>query len=177
MINEFEKFVEDEWCDSLIETFDSNDNLHERFDNDGCPNFTQLNITSSGLETEIQQQIVTRINGMVDYYRSIYKFFPKLKGMEEFRIKKYDAGTDRFDWHVDVGDYASARRALAIQIYLNTVEDGGQTKFAIGDSNTRTIEAVKGTAIVFPPMWMFPHCGLPCNSGAKYILTTYMHYV
>jgi hypothetical protein len=76
-----------------------------------------------------------------------------------------------FDTHVDVQDYASARRYLAFLWYLNDVEDGGKTVFT-----GLTIAPKRGTLIVFPPLWMFPHKGEPPISGPKYILSGYLHY-
>ncbi|BCU94503.1 MAG: hypothetical protein CM15mV5_1640 [uncultured marine virus] len=46
------------------------------------------------------------------------------------RIKKYTKNTeDQFAPHVDVGDHASAKRFLAFLVYLNDVEEGGETNF------------------------------------------------
>ena len=33
-----------------------------------------------------------------------------------------------------------------------------------------------GKLIAFPPLWMFPHAGLPPRSTPKYILHTYLCY-
>ena len=72
---------------------------------------------------------------------------------------------------VDVGDYASARRYLAMFSYLNDVTEGGETEFLY-----KKIEPEKGKLVVFPPFWCFPHKAMPVASSDKYILTTYLHY-
>ena len=76
-----------------------------------------------------------------------------------------------FDTHVDVMDYNSARRFLSFFWYLNDVEIGGETRFY-----NLEITPKKGTLVVFPPLWMFPHKGEPPLSGEKYLLSTYLHY-
>jgi len=38
------------------------------------------------------------------------------------------------------------------------------------------IKPKKGTLIIFPPLWMFPHKGNPPISESKYLLSTYLHY-
>ena len=44
----------------------------------------------------------------IGYYDDI---LPQKYGFEEMRVKKYDG--DSFDTHIDVSDYASARRSLS----------------------------------------------------------------
>ena len=38
------------------------------------------------------------------------------------------------------------------------------------------IKPKKGTLIIFPPLWMFPHKGNPPINESKYLLSTYLHY-
>ena len=76
-----------------------------------------------------------------------------------------------FDTHVDVQDYASARRFLSFMWYLNDVDSGGKTVF-----NELTIDPKQGKLVVFPPLWMFPHRGEAPDDDPKYILSTYLHY-
>lgn len=175
MIYQFNDILDHSECNTLIEAFEANESLHERFDNNKKPSFTQLNIAQHNIEKELQNKLVDKIIAMANKYRSDYPYLPHISGLEEFRIKKYNPVVDMFDWHVDVGDYSTARRALAIQIYLNTVKDGGRTIFKI-EGEEHAINAIAGNSFCFPPMWMFPHCGEATVSEPKYILTTYMHY-
>ena len=78
------------------------------------------------------------------------------------RVKKYDVG-DSFDTHVDVSDYASARRWLAFLVYLNDNFIGGETEFVDG----KMIHPKTGTVLVFPSLWTFPHAGLPVKIRYK----------
>jgi len=66
----------------------------------------------------------------------------------------------------------SARRFMTAMIYLNA-PDGGETVFPnLGLS----ITPQPGRLIVFPPLWLFPHAGLPPLTRPKYILHTYLCY-
>ena len=51
----------------------------------------------------------------IGYYDDI---LPQKYGFEEMRIKKYDVG-DSFDTHIDVSDYASAKKMACLSVYLN----------------------------------------------------------
>ena len=105
-------------------------------------------------------------------FRSCNKVFPTSHAFEEFRIKRYNVGgSERFDTHVDVLDYSTAKRFLSFFWYLNDVEEGGETVF-----KDLKIKPSKGKLVIFPPLWMYPHKGNPPISGSKYILSTYLHY-
>ena len=176
MINEFSKVLDQQECSSLIDAFEANESLHERFDDDNRPSFTQLNLTDNGISKPLHDVIVDRVFKMMELYRVNYPWLINSRGLEQLRIKKYNPDGDQFDWHIDVVNHNSAIRAVAVQIYLNTVEDGGETVFNV-QGNEKVIKPVAGNAFCFPPMWMFPHCGKPTKSEPKYILTTYLHYV
>jgi len=93
---------------------------------------------------------------------------------EEFRLKRYVENTnDRLDDHTDATGLGLNKRWLSLFWYLNDVEEGGETKLTDIDYY---IKPKTGRLLVFPPMWMFPHAGLPTVSGPKYILHTYLHY-
>ena len=161
-------------CDDLVSFFESNYDKHEVINQEGKPNFTQLNFTKSGEKKVIHNKLIqTVFKHRDEYYKYVHKdVFPDSHVFEEFRIKRYNTGgEDRFDTHVDVQDYLSARRFLSFFWYLNDVEEGGETEF--GDL---IIKPKKGTLVIFPPLWMFPHRGNPPISGSKYLLSTYLHY-
>jgi|TARA_R110002110_G_scaffold260443_1_gene476198 hypothetical protein len=99
--------------------------------------------------------------------------WPEEYGWETIRIKKFKANdTDGYKTHVDVWDHASARRMIAFQVYLNTVDEGGRTLY-----NDVSIEPAQGRLIMFPPLWMYPHAGEAPKSNDKYILGSYLHYL
>jgi hypothetical protein len=177
-IHIYENALESNICDFLISLFDQEPDKHERHDNDGKPNFTQFNFTENrDLTSEVEQVHNHVIKNVFTYRDKYYEFvdtrvFPKDHAFEQFRIKKYNpGGEDRFDTHVDVLDYLSARRFLSFMWYLNDVETGGETVF-----KDLIIKPKKGTLLVFPPLWMFPHKGNPPITDSKYIMSTYLHY-
>ena len=99
-------------------------------------------------------------------------YFPEL-ALEEFRVKRYTGGTgQQFADHVDVGSLSSCKRYLSFLFYLNDDFVGGETRFY----PDTTIKPTKGSVLVFPPMWMYPHAGLPVKTGTKYIMSSYLNY-
>ena len=177
-IHIYENALESDVCDFLVSLFEQTSDKQERFENEGKPNFTQFNLTENKEISSEVNQVHNRVIKKVFTYRDkYYKFiddrvFPKDHAFEQFRIKKYNpGGEDRFDTHVDVLDYSSARRFLSFMWYLNDVQSGGETVF-----KDMIIQPKKGTLLVFPPLWLFPHKGNAPISGPKYIMSTYLHY-
>ena len=166
--------TEDE-CEKLVLTFDTSKGK-QRVDNKVI-HFTELNLNEHC--NSLVPSLVSLTREVLDQYKfDVWesKYFPTNQlAMEQFRIKCYNNdGKDQFDTHVDVGNYLSARRYLAFLYYLNDDFEGGETSFVPGIPVTPK----KGSVVVFPPFWMFPHQGSPVTSGPskKYIMSTYLHY-
>lgn len=178
LVQVYDDVLDEQICSGLIEIYEENQSNHERYDNEGRPNFTQLNFTDCQNSAKEQSLHAIVVNKVLEHRQKYYslmdeRVFPVDNHFEHFRIKKYNPdGNDFYDTHVDVTDYPCARRYLSFIFYLNDVNAGGETVFT-----DLTINAKKGRLVVFPPLWMFPHKGNPPISGPKYILSTYLHYI
>ena len=187
-IRVYEDALREDVCKNTVRLFE--EQIHEEIDDDGRPKFKQWNLTQFLDENSdeghskvhadysiIQQCLIESCHHHVQQYMDdtdCRDFFPARSQMEQLRVKKYCKGTDdRFEMHVDVGDHQSARRFLAIQWYLNDVEEGGETEFR----NGLQIKPKAGTLLIFPPLWTYPHKANPAVSHTKYIATPYTHYV
>lgn len=174
-------------CENLITLFESKETQES--------DFTRVSSMEwdGGHYRKFLESEIVYIPGFKEYVMPLYsaaqrsyaryashfgEFFPQKIGFENFRMKRYDPnGYDQFGWHVDVGDFQSARRFLVMFFYLNDVEEGGETEFKYINGKTfGTITPKCGRMVVFPPTWMFPHIGQKPISGPKYILSTYAHY-
>ena len=138
-------------------------------------NWVQLNTVDSPAFGEIDAHIVQQVNGLVRSYAADtgYQLFPY--GFEDFLIKRYRASDEeQFPPHVDVSNANTMHRMLAVLLYLNDVPLGGETYF--GRLDVR-VAPKAGRLLLFPPVWLYPHAGLPPQRGEKYILGTYLTYV
>ncbi len=163
-------------CRSLITGFEALEAEHISRSGDVGPRFTELNITRAWQHGH--EQAFEAILPLFERYSRDLQIrpgqWPEELAFEELRIKRYHPGCgDEFPEHVDVGDHASARRFVAALVYLNDVEKGGETVFPGWGQD---IQPCAGTAVLFPPLWPWPHAGRPPISGPKWILTTYLHY-
>ena len=71
-------------------------------------------------------------------------------------------------WHYENGHIDSTHRMLAWTIYLNDVEEGGETEFLY---QSERVKPVTGRTLLFPAGFMHTHRGNPPISNEKYILT------
>lgn len=190
-IKVYDNVIRPEVCNGLIEVFEKNTPSTNPFyrvstqewDED-YRKFTEAEITNIPDFSQFIAPLYKNVQAAYKKYKEdCGRFFPKKNGLENFRLKRYDANNyDQFGWHADVGDYPSARRYLVMFLYLNDVDLGGETQFEFDKDyeNSKAYFTVKpkcGRMVLFPPMWMFPHRGCKPISGPKYILSTYAHYL
>ena len=71
-------------------------------------------------------------------------------------------------WHCEQDSVDSAHRVLTWSIYLNTIEEGGETEFL---HQSKRIKPEKGKILIFPASFTHLHRGNPPLSGDKYLLT------
>lgn len=89
------------------------------------------------------------------------------------RAQHYMRGNGFYRRHVDSvpWEQGCSNRVLAVILYLNTVEDGGATKFL---NDGVTVQAREGRVLMFPATWTYPHQGLVPLSDDKWIVTTFI---
>ena len=159
-------------CDDLIKIFEES-NYKTRLDNNGYPNWTNLFMCNYHPKEEerlrpIYMQVALKYQKWLGEYGR--HFNTRNFQLEGSNIKKYVSGTnDVYKKHSDVASLRSCRRFVAMLFYLNDDFEGGDTIFYPEVS----IRPKKGSVIVFPPYWLFPHEGTPVIKGEKYIMSNY----
>ena len=174
LIEHYEGVLPDKACDLLIRAFEGADKLVHR--DLGPQDFFEYNLNQDN--PKAAQVICQYAMAAKRKYRLSHPletgFWPSQVALEEFRVKRYTGGTEQqFSDHVDVGDCSSAKRYLSFLFYLNDGFEGGQTIFYPGT----VIEPKKGSVVVFPPTWSYPHKGMPVLKGTKYIMSSYLNYL
>ena len=75
-------------------------------------------------------------------------------------------------WHIEHGhQYDTSRRAFVFSIYLNDVDEGGETEFL---HFSKRVKPKAGRIVIWPAGFPYLHRGNPPLSGEKYILTSWM---
>ena len=180
-IKTYPKIFSKQECSGIVEYFniqELNNNLtHTKLKDHR--NFDELNLNDFPKEThDTQLSIYDRFKYVLQQYKEetgLHEHtWPEKFKYEEIRIKRYRMGRGNFLDHVDVGSLDSAMRFLVLFVYLNDVEEGGETEFPDLDL---TIAPECGTMLLFPATWTYLHRGNTPISNDKYILGSYLHYV
>ena len=165
-----------EYCNHLIDKFENNEALHQKFDSDGMV-FTQINIQKVGWihDVNLLKAIFT---DHVEKYKNDCKIkeqqMPLTCVLEPIRMKRYLPNDyDEFRPHVDVNQKANCTRFLVMFLYLANNKKG-KTTFPNLDVE---IECKQGSLLIFPPMWPWLHAGQKPTKTSKYIMQSYLHYV
>ena len=167
-----ESALSGEDCARLIERFEASPDT-EPCRREAGHSFTQLDITRHWPDRH-RALVPIFVSHFNRYQREVQGYFwPPHFSFENLRMKRYlPGGRDQFPPHVDVMTHDAARRFMTAFIYLNAPE-GGETIFPqLGLS----IAPAPGRLLAFPPLWLFPHAGLPPRTRPKYILHTYLCY-
>jgi hypothetical protein len=97
----------------------------------------------------------------------LHKVSPSIK------IQRYQPTQGYHVWHPEVTNQGNAGRVLVCLLYLNTVEEGGETEFLY---QKMRVPAVQGTLAMFPTTWTHLHRGNPPLKGNKYVINTWLEF-
>ena len=177
-IKVYDNVLSEHQCNSLMQKFEANKDQQVSTDLENHRHFTEININQHSDWKNMVDGLYSTLRPYVNKYKSDcnikVKQWPAKFGFEEIRFKRYlPNDKDEFKEHVDVGDYASARRFLVFFLYLND-NDGGETSFSEYDIK---VKPKAGRLLMFPPTWTYLHTGHKPIEQPKYIIGSYLHYV
>ena len=86
------------------------------------------------------------------------------------KAKKIPVGGGFHSWHYENTGLQVSPRKLVVQLYLNTIEEGGETEFLYMN---KRIKAKQGRLIIFPAAFTHTHRGNPPIGQDKYIVSSW----
>ena len=174
----YDNVIPSENCKKIIELFEKSKHQIETFKT-GRKEYTEIDIDKFDIPWfETKQMFISMMKVYMHKFMKDLnikeKDFPPIIDMENIRIKKYlPNDKDEFKTHVDILRALSAKRFLVYILYLNDVEEGGETY--LRQQNIK-VKPKEGRLLMFPPFWTHPHAGLKPIKGTKYIIMSYLHY-
>ena len=183
----YDNVIDELSCEELIKKFEDSHEYYQTVhqeDGDNAISFEQITLVEHEEWQSVQNGMLEMFQDYIVHYKldcGVFdKMWPETYGYEAIRMKRYLANDyDRFDPHVDVMNHATAKRFLAFFIYLNDVEEGGESEFFFNKPGTFIpfkVEPKRGRMLMFPPTWQYYHAGLKPISGKKYLIHSYCHY-
>lgn len=89
------------------------------------------------------------------------------------KIQKTSPGEGYHVWHYESSSRVIANRLLAFTLYLNDVEDGGETEFLY---LSKRVNPKIGRLAIWPAGFTHTHRGNPPLKGDKYIITGWVEF-
>ena len=179
-IGTFDEIIPDELCDKYIDYFDNwtqNYNIRNTFKISD----TALDTITGGFINESMR--LEYVNGpfVNAFFRKVWPLYCDRynelhhsgKSILDIKIQKTIPGEGYHVWHTENSSLESRNRCCAFMVYLNDVEEGGETEFLY---QKRRIKPEKGKLILWPAYYTHVHRGNPPLSGEKYVITGWVEY-
>jgi hypothetical protein len=93
--------------------------------------------------------------------------------IRSMKIQKTLPGEGYHVWHFEGDSPMATDRICSWGVYLNTVDQGGETEFLY---QSLRIPAVEGNLVIWPAGYTHVHRGNPPLSGGKYLLTGWVEW-
>jgi len=171
-------------CHTIVENYERDPRKHpgctvgsrgERKSYDDVKISTDLGIEKEGVWTAIHDEVHLAVSHVV---LSIAAQFPSLQvwplRCSGYKIQHYKKNEGHFQWHFDALGPGAWDRQLAVVVYLNSVEAGGETCFY---RQNLKVKPVAGDAVLFPTFWTHMHCGEVPRSEDKYIISSFVSFI
>jgi len=107
------------------------------------------------------------------YYTSSYLGYHTFHQYHKIQKTSFTEGFHQFHCEHSSTDTEELKRILAYTLYLNDVEEGGETEFLF---QRKRLPAKQNTLSLFPAFFTHLHRGNPPLSNEKYILTGWITY-
>lgn len=184
----FDGFIPMELCDRYIKYFDEREQTgftSDRWTSQNQKSIImedkQLFLTNGKFLTDVDANPISQ-EFLKIFWEELYLAYAKkfstlsnfdLHKIYNLKIQKTEPSQGYHVWHCENSTRAYCNRVLVLIMYLNDVEEGGETEFLYAK---RRVNARKGRVVIFPAGFTHTHRGNPPLSGSKYILTGWLEF-
>ena len=117
---------------------------------------------------------MTGLQNCFDNYTDEYDILKDLNlKCTSVKIQKTDPGAGYHVWHCEQGNEDSANRCLVYSVYLNNIDDAGETEFLY---QKLRVPPKENSMIIWPAGFTHPHRGNVVHGDkSKYIITGWFY--
>ena len=125
---------------------------------------------------EIQKMLWKGLQIAFDQYEDQYDILQNEKlAAQQLKMQKTEPGKGYHVWHYEDGGFENGDRCLVYSIYLNDIEDAGETEFLY---LKKRIKPEENKIIIWPAGFTHTHRGNVVHGNqSKYIITGWFYYV
>ena len=183
-IGVYDNYIMPEECDKAIKLFEDKNKFHKtisRMHMENSPILKKQDKQYFALDTDIEIWW-GNLKTIIVNYDLAWNHYIKNTGADmaygngsfyftELKIQKTLPTEGYHVWHIEHASGQNAYRAFVFSVYLNDVEEGGETEFL---HFSKRVKPKKGRIVIWPAAFPYIHRGNPPLSGEKYILTSWM---
>jgi 2OG-Fe(II) oxygenase superfamily len=189
-IGVFHDVVDEKYCDEVIEFFEKVDEMggvYCRQDQEKIPTIAKDNHIFHTDDKSPPVVFHAMFRLMIPFVKACdeaYKIYRKKYGiLDDFathrvsptiQMQRVRPTQGYHVWHCENSGLAFSGRILVPILYLNDVEEGGETEFL---HQSIRISPKKGTLLLFPAGFTHTHRGNPPLKTDKYFLTSWIQFV
>ena len=180
----YDGYIPDMECDKAIQYFEKQNALNKAYDRLQSENssITKKNDKAITLNEHVDtwfeelKPLLVNFDMALRHYQDATGILSAY-GIESFKytglkIQKTLPTQGYHLWHLEHGvGRDDSQRALVFTVYLNDVEEGGETEFL---HQSIRAKPVKGRIVIFPSAFPYVHRGNPPLQGKKYIMTSWL---
>lgn len=184
-IGVYDNYIPKEFCDTAIKVFEDKDKFNqtinrlafeqssilEKQDKQFFLNGTNIDVWWSELKSlmvnfDLAWKHYMENTGVQQAYNLDQFFYTTMKIQKTLPTEGYHV------WHIEHGKgFNNEPRAFVFTIYLNDIEDGGETEFL---NFSKRIKPKTGRIVIWPAGFPYVHRGNPPLKDKKYILTSWL---
>ena len=187
----FDNFFDEYQCDKSIELMDTSFGLgfgksrredpvyptdaHEKNDTAFFASTNDFNLIHNSYVASTFNEQFWKDGGAYYQYTSKFSIIKKSDPHKIYSIKyqRTQVGEGYHTWHFETDNRMNSNRILTFILYLNTIEEGGETEFLY---YPKRVKPQAGRLVLFPGSFMHTHRGNPPISGKKDIITGWVEY-
>ena len=189
-IGVFDGAFDKEYCDSLIDKFEFLSKMGKtksRAEFSGSPQLiSDNNIYFPMLDMTDTQTMGSNFTWLQEFnikmwecYNIYTKKYGTLNSVQrhqlnpDVKIQKTKPSEGYHVWHCENGNLSDASRLILVMLYLNDIEEGGETEFLY---QSRRVQPKMGRLVFCPTSFTHTHRGNPPLKGNKYMLNGWLQY-
>ena len=189
-IGVFDNAATNEYCDSLVDFFERMQQVGKAVSRrkfEGVSSGKKDNSLYFFINEEdplIVNQQLPFLSPFVETIWKCYQLYVEKYGTVEelgrhvlnpdIKLQKTLPGEGYHVWHCEVNNIQESRRFLLCMLYLNDMDEGGETEFLY---QHKRIKPVKGRVVMCPTAFTHTHRGNPPLTTPKYMINGWMEFI
>jgi hypothetical protein len=184
----YENAFSKEYCEKLIQYFDDMQEAGHTLNRQQADEVSTIMKNDDALFDHSEDYInLQNSKNLHKHFNEVFwkiyneQYLPKFSVLKEsgqhnnyaFKLQKTPVGGGYHIWHYEAMNRNMCHRLLTWMVYLNDIEDGGETEFLFQHLR---VKPKQGTLLIWPASFTHTHRGNPPLTKDKYVVTGWTEF-